>query len=247
MKFNEPVPVYCKPLRRKMTALGAYMADINGQPALIGIYDNLIQNFADFLNDRIKADNQNVIGVIGPTNSGKSTVSIQLARSLDKDFRFDTDYLYSLANFREKLGQPLGYGSKVNLFDEGTLAWSSARANTREARDALGIFDTCRLFHWTSIICSPGGTRRLNHALVIDHMDYMLLMPSKSLERGILNRAKGWVEIYAKKSLTWGDPYFYPIAAGTFDDIPPRIKTEYQSIKYRHAVELKNQVSEGSE
>lgn len=197
------------------------------------VYEGALDAFAELLKGRIKSKRQNIIAVVGPTGSGKSTVAIQLCRMLDKNFSIRDNYIYDLDDLKDKLKSP--GSSPINLFDEGSVSLNSNNSMKKEDKRMVVLFDTMRSLGWTSIICIP-SIESLNKRVREFHVDYLLRCPVQSPIKGMDPR--GFVMIYKHTLSDWGKPYWSLVATTVYDKLPSKIDQEYQRIKLDHQMRL---------
>ena len=183
--------------------------------------------FAKALNKRCKQDFQNIVVVDGGTGSGKSTFAIRLARAIDPNWKLSENYIYNVNDLKQKLENPRA--SPVSLFDEGSIILSSKNSLRGDDKEIIGLFDTMRTRHWTTIICCP-SMFSLNKTLRTTHIDFRCLCPSESPIYGYQSR--GFVHIHGHRRGDWNNNDFFPyLTTGVFDKLPRAIQTEYNEIK----------------
>lgn len=62
------------------------------------IYMDALEGLAEKLKRRVALGNQNVVLVVGDTNTGKSTFAIDLCKLLDPDFTLEGNYVYETSD-----------------------------------------------------------------------------------------------------------------------------------------------------
>ncbi len=196
------------------------------------IYSDLLEGFAKHLNNRIKANYQNVVGVVGGTGSGKSTAAYRLCKLVDPFFTLEEGYIYETADLSRKLARPNGEVSPVNFMDEGSVILNSNRHSTKEATDLVVIFDTMRSRGWTTIICIP-ELRSLNNRIRDDHLNYLLVCGERSPLPGYTRR--GFCKLFkrSRPSTFRNSVFWQPVGWGVYKPLTPRMDAEYQEYKRR--------------
>lgn len=195
------------------------------------IYVDALPVLAEILRDRIKNERQNVIGVIGSTGSGKSTVAINLCLLMDPFFSFQKDYIYSIEDLIKKLDKEHGESSPVSLFDEGSIILNSLNFSRRGDKDIVVLFDTMRSRGWTTVICTP-ELRNLNNRVRDDHLNFLITCGHRPLEG---YGSRGFFKLHKKirGNQFSNKPYWKPICYGISEKLPKNVNTEYQKYKAR--------------
>lgn len=197
------------------------------------IVDNGLDILVQRLKQRTKKDYQNVVEINGGTGSGKSTVGMNIAFRLNPKWDLEANYIYTVKDLKNKL-KNWKTADPVSLFDEGSVILNSLDTMSRDSKDLVMLFDTMRVLHWTTIICIPDHNA-LNKRVRDFHIDYRLICPNKPLIDGWDKR--GLVEIHSYERSDFGKGYAPLRMTTRYDDIPPRIRKEYNEIKQRHLME----------
>ena len=213
-------------MRANMFLLAEYETETG---ALVGIYDDMLDQVAKALNKRIKADLMNCIVITGRTGSGKSTLAITLAKKLDPDFDIESIYVYSSTDFLEKLKTLDTNTSPIWLIDEGSYILNSKNAMARHDKFLTIALDTLRSRHITAIITLP-SLFNLNRS-VRDHMiDYLMMCPDRALLPGYKKR--GFFEVYRPVNQKWSDKIFWQLlGAGVYKPLDEDTDKVYQKLK----------------
>lgn len=198
------------------------------------IYTNALDVFVDILVKRLKSDQQTIIEIIGDTGSGKSSLGLNIAQTLqrqlgkkwdiDRDLVLDAnDFVYRMLN---------GKDEGVILMDEAHLILSTDKQSTKEQKDVKEIFVTMRSRHTTTIMCSP---TKFTSSIEKDFVDFKLICsdPQKSILPGfgrgffqcfkpMINRSLG-----EGKDGVWNQLIF----TGMFGDYPEEYQKQYRQMK----------------
>lgn len=199
------------------------------------IYSDLMQALARSLKRRIKDKHQNVILVVGPTGSGKSTCALNLIYELNPDWNLAENYVYSAEDLARKL-KYRATASKITLYDEGSVSLNSLNSIRRSDNMQVVLLDTCRSLGWTTVICIP-SINDLNKRIRDHLIDYVLVCNNKPLAPGL--EARGFFELYKPSRDTWAkSTYYHLIGAGTYNKIVGKKAELYDRIKYEHQMNL---------
>lgn len=199
------------------------------------IYSDLMTALAKTLKKRIKDKHQNVILVVGPTGSGKSTCALNLIYALEPDWNIAENYVYSAEDLARKL-KYRATASKITLYDEGSVSLNSLNSIRRSDNMQVVLLDTCRSLGWTTVICIP-SINDLNKRIRDHLIDYVLVCSNKPLAPGL--EARGFFELYKPGRDTWAkSTYYHLIGAGTYKKIEGKKAEIYDRIKYEHQMAL---------
>ena len=202
------------------------------------IYSDLIKGLARILKNRIKKKHQNVILVVGPTGSGKSTVALNLIYALEPDWDIAENYVYSARDLARKLKYK-EKASKITLYDEGSVSLNSLNAIRRGDNAQVVLLDTCRSLGWTTVICIP-SINDLNKRIRDHLIDFVLVCSNKPLAPGL--EARGYFELYKPQRDTWAKSTYYQlVGAGTYSKLTGDKAEIYDQIKFQHQMELINE------
>lgn len=209
--------------------LPVYYADEYGTV----VYEDLLRPLANVLKKRIKKGNQNTILIEGRTNSGKSTIGVQLCMLLDSGFDLEKDYIYSQMDLKKKLRDPTS--SPVSLLDEGSVVLNSYNSQRKEDKSMTILMDAWRVKKKTMVICMP-SSRDLNKRIKNNHLDYMIKCPVTSPIPG--RDPKGFADLYIHEYRDWGNDYWKPIGSTIFSKMDRKTQRKYDRIKEGHVDEL---------
>ena len=199
------------------------------------IYSDLMTALARTLKQRIKQKHQNVVLVVGPTGSGKSTCALNLIYAMDPDWNIAENYVYSAEDLARKL-KYRATASKITLYDEGSVSLNSLNSIRRSDNMQVVLLDTCRSLGWTTIICIP-SINDLNKRIRDHLIDYVLVCSNKPLDPRL--EARGFFELYKPGRDTWAkSTYYHLIGAGTYKKIEGKKAELYDRIKYEHQMAL---------
>ena len=209
--------------------LPVYYADDRGNV----VYYDLLHPLAQVLKKRIKAGNQNTILIEGRTNSGKSTIGVQLCQLLDSKWSLQNDYVYSQGDLKRKLKNPKA--SPVSLLDEGSVVLNSYNSLKSEDKAMTILMDAWRVKKKTMIICMP-NRNDLNKRIKNNHLDILIKCPVTSPVPG--EEPKGFFTIYTHKFRDWGDDWWKPVGTSKFNKLDKKTQKEYDIIKESHVDKL---------
>ena len=199
------------------------------------IYSDLMTALARTLKQRIKQKHQNVVLVVGPTGSGKSTCALNLIYAMDPDWNIAENYVYSAEDLARKL-KYRATASKITLYDEGSVSLNSLNSIRRSDNMQVVLLDTCRSLGWTTIICIP-SINDLNKRIRDHLIDYVLVCSNKPLDPRL--EARGFFELYKPGRDTWAkSTYYHLLGAGTYKKIEGKKAELYDRIKYEHQMAL---------
>ena len=197
------------------------------------IVDNGLELLVKRLKERVKHNYQNVVEINGGTGSGKSTVGMKLCYLMDNKWDMEQNYIYTVGDLKKKL-KNWKTASPISLFDEGSVILNSLDTMSRDSKDVVMLFDTMRVLHWTTFICIPDHNA-LNKRIRDFHIDYRLICPNKPILDGYDKR--GFVEIHTFERSDFGKGYAPLRLTTRYDDVPPRIRELYNTIKQTHLME----------
>lgn len=203
------------------------------------IYSNLVDAFAEKLKQHVKADNQAVIGIFGPTGSGKSTLGIKFCKALDKNWTLRDNLLYAPNDLKRKLNSE--NSNPINLFDEGSVTFNSLETTTKEGRKMSVLFDTMRTLHMISFIIMP-DSGDLNKRIA-KHLDFMVECPHNAPLPGYT--ARGFFTISYPIRYKNGSVYWQKMGTGIYDKLGTRLKNDYDKLKREKQREILKDFIEG--
>lgn len=207
------------------------------------IYADLLKPFAKTLKARIKAHRQNVVLAEGPTGSGKSTVLVNLALEINADWDINSNYVYSVDDFKRKLKEPLK-SDPVSLIDEGSVALNSMNSQRKDDVLLTVAFDTLRSFGLTTLIAIP-NKRHINKRIIENHVNFLIKCPVTSPLPGYDPR--GFATIYVHEFRDWGLDYWRPIGTTLFNRMASKVADDYEQIKLKHQLQFLESFTEGIE
>lgn len=195
----------------------------------IPIYLDLIDGLVFKLKRRIALNFQNVVLIVGGTGSGKSHLGVQICEAMDPFFSLAGDYVYGPEDFAAKIErsdtEPV---CPITLMDEGTLVFNKLDYQTKNGKDILKLLDISRTLGWTLIVCGP-SLDEFNSKFLAVHVDYMIDAGSGPAVRGYKRR--GWFKIYQKRKTLFSKVFWKQISWGTFKQLTPSKKKEYDTYK----------------
>lgn len=197
------------------------------------VYVNLINRLALWIKAKIEKDNQVLIIITGATSSGKSTLAVWIIKELCDifgwPFDFDDVYLYSSKDLARKLKRKCP--NRINWFDEGSVAMDSLSTTSKEGKLFSQFFNTMRLRHYITIICSPVADGELNKRIT-KHADLYIECPDKSpFPNQFKFQARGFFYVSTRIEYASGKKWDDRIATGVYKKLPKKIKEEYEKIK----------------
>ena len=197
------------------------------------VYTNLINRLALWIKAKIEKDNQVMIVISGLTSSGKSTLAIWIIKELCAvfgwPFDFNDVYLYSSKDLARKLKRKCP--NKINWFDEGSVAMDSLSTTSKEGKLFSQFFNTMRLRHYITIVCSPSADRELNKR-ILKHADLYIDCPDKSpFPPQFKFQAKGFFYVSFRIEYDSGKKWEERIATGIYNKLPRALKKQYEEIK----------------
>lgn len=204
-----------------------------------------ITAFGALLNKRIKDHKQNNILYTGPTGSGKSVCAIQVCRAQEKNWSIADNYIYTIDDLRKKYEAPEEH-SPISLIDEASIVLNALNFMTKDSKNIVGLFDTMRSMGFSTHMCAP-EISEINSKVRDIHIDYMLQMPNKSPLAELGYSRRGFVNIYRHVRRDWGKGAYSLMATCLFNDLPPRVKAEYEPIKKKKQLQLLKEFSEEGE
>lgn len=193
------------------------------------IYMDALEGLAYKLKRRIEAGNQNVVLVVGDTNTGKSTIAIDLCKLIDPYFTLEGNYIYDTPDLAGKF-ERASYEPvcPVTLIDEASLLFNKQDHSTKEGKDALKLFDTVRLMHWTFILCAP-SMDEINSKLLAVHVNYLIDCGAGAPTQGY--SSKGFFKLFEKKKYLFSRTFWTQICWGVFAPLSAKEYAEYQKFK----------------
>lgn len=198
--------------------------------------------FGELLNRRVKAKKQNNILYVGETGSGKSTAAIQVCRAQEHNWSVSDNYIYTIEDLQRKYSDPESH-SPISLIDEASIVLNSLDFMTKGAKSMVGLMDTMRSLGFSTHMCAP-DMYEINSKVRNIHVDYLLMMPATSPLPGYEKR--GFCNIYRHVRRDWGKGAYSLMATCIFDDLPPRVKKEYEPIKKAKQLQLLKDFSKES-
>ena len=223
---------------RKQYVIGYYRK----HSETILVCSDTMDQFAKLLKQRVRNNYQNIVVFEGGTGSGKSSAAIRLAKTMDPKWSITDNYIYSLADLKNKL-ERADRGEKVSpisLFDEAVVSLNSRNANRTQDREMVILFNTMRSKGWTTLLCVP-SIFDLNKSVRGTHVDFKIRCPDKPILEGYDRR--GFLEFSLAKRSEYsraGEPYWYLFAAGIYPPLEPAWDEEYQKLKNSKQDELLN-------
>lgn len=226
---NKPIWVKSVYFEQPLKAVGSYYYGDKIQL----VYSNLINRLALWIKAKIEKDNQVMICISGLTSSGKSTLAVWLIKELCDlfkwPFNFDDIYLYSPEDLARKLKRKCP--NKINWFDEGSVAMDSLSTTSKTGKLFSQFFNTMRLRHYITIICSPSADKELNKR-ILKHADLYIDCPDKSpFPPQFKFQAKGFFYVSFRIEYESGKRWDERIATGVYNKLPKGLKKEYEAIK----------------
>lgn len=199
----------------------------------IPIYLDALEGLADKLKRRTKKGNQNVVLVVGDTNTGKSTLAIRLCYLLDPDFTFKGNYIYETSDLAKKFDLAL-YEKvcPITFIDEASLLFNKQDHGTKEANDGIKMFDTVRYLRWTFIMCAP-SMDQINTKLMNVHVNFVINCGEGAPTWGY--SPVGFFKIYEKKKYIFSKTYWTQQAWGVFKPLAPKLYAEYMEYKKKNS------------
>lgn len=197
------------------------------------VFSNLINRLALKIKAQVEKDNQVLVFIKGATSSGKSTLAIHLIKELCQlfgwPFNFEDVYLYSPEDLAKKIKRKCE--NRINWFDEGSVAMDSLQSTTKTGRLFGQFFNTMRLRHYITIVCSPEVDNELNKR-IIKHADYYIECPSKPpFPSQFKFQARGFFYVSVRTVYASGKRWDERIATGIYNKLPKKTKEEYEKIK----------------
>lgn len=196
------------------------------------VYSNLINRLALLIKDKVEKDNQILVIIKGPTSSGKSTLAIWIIIELCKlfgwPFVWEDVYLYSPEDLARKLERKCP--NRINWFDEGSIAMDSLATTSRTGRLFSQWFNTMRLHHYISIVCTPEDSEIQGR--ITKHADLFIECPSTSpFPSQFKFQARGFFYVSTRTTYKSGKKWEDRIATGTYPKLTKKLKEEYEAIK----------------
>ena len=189
------------------------------------IYSNLLDAFADKIKRHVDSDHQAVIGIFGPTGSGKSTLGIDQIRAINKNWKLAPNLLYASDDLKTKLKDP--HPNPINFFDEGSVTFNSLETTTKDGRKLSVLFDTMRSRRMISFIVMPNAgdlNKRIER-----HLDFKMETSNRAPLPGFTPR--GFFKLSYPERYASGKTYWVPMGTGLFDKLSARTNNEYQALK----------------
>lgn len=187
-----------------------------------------IKLLAGHIKRHVRDDHQSVVMIDGGTGSGKSNLAVHLAQCLDPQWNIEESYVYDIEDLRRALRR-MTATYPVLLFDEGSIILNSKNSLKKEDKGIVGLFDTMRYLHVTSIICCPDANK-INKTVLGDHVDYRLMCPSKAPLKGY--EPRGFVHVHDQWKATWTDKMSWPyIFTTSFPKMSKSMAMRYDVLK----------------
>lgn len=187
-----------------------------------------IKLMAKAIKKHLSKDYQMVVLIDGGTGSGKSNLAVHLALCLDPNWNLELFYIYDIDDLRRAVDS-ISTPYPVFLFDEGSIILNAKNTLKTDDKDIIGLFDTMRYLHVTSIICCPNAMR-LNKSILFDHADFRLVCPPVAPIKGYDPR--GFVHIHGKWRATWTEKMSWPfIATTSFPKMSKSMHLRYDALK----------------
>ena len=203
------------------------------------VYSNLLDAFALKIKQHVSADNQAVIGIFGPTGSGKSTLGIQFCKALNKNWKLADNLLYAPNDLKKKLRDE--NADPINLFDEGSVTFNSLETTSKDGRKMSVLFDTMRTLHQISFIIMP-DSGDLNKRIA-KHLDFKVQCPRVAPIPGFTPR--GFFTVSYPIRYDNGSVYWQKMGTGIYDKLSVRTKNEYDKLKREKQREILKDFIEG--
>lgn len=216
---------------------GQLVAEYERYGEIRPIVSNGLEILAKRLKWRTDHNFQNVIEINGGTGTGKSTVGMKLAYTLNPNWDLESNYIYTVGDLKKKI-KNWKNADPISLFDEGSVVLNSLDTMSKSSKDIVMLFDTMRVLRWTSLIAIPDHNT-LNKRIRDFHIDYRLICPGKPLIKGFDKR--GFCEVHSFSRSDFGKGYAPLVMTTTFDDIPPRKREIYDRIKLAHLMDRMEQ------
>lgn len=212
----------------------------NGKIFVRYLYKNLLEKLAEDMHRNISRGYDNVIGTEGPEGSGKSNLAWQCCRRYDPDFDFNTQYVYSMEEFKQKLNA----GDDVHAVfwcDEATYMANNREWQSQDNRDLVTMLEMMRSRGWTLNMCIP-TVERLDVYIREHRLRYILRCGPAEFDRAGGYKERGFFELLRRNAAG----KMIHVGYGTFDPMPEDVKLEYekrklasQQIKIKEVVESK--------
>lgn len=210
-----------------------------------GVYSDMLHQLGIRFRENLRADDQNIICIEGQPGAGKSTLGIQLAKTIQPDWTLDAGYIYDEDDLIKKMAQKST--NQVFLFDEASLAVNSRDSMTKSSRNIIAILDTCRSRHNSVIFVLP-SFEDLNKSIrerLCQCRIYCLARRDKFVEN--VKDSRGFFQVYFPISNQWMNTYWNRVGAGVFRRLDNETQKEYSAIKKSHQDEYLKSLTEKKE